>query len=497
MTASPSLPATGAGSYGFDRAIVELQGMFAAQWSNGMLPHIRFVPGNRTYRPDPTDWGVTPEISGQNRAATSGITQPPIMGLCAYEVFSRLPRPVQHLDTFLALAAGIERFHGFLLSARDPAGDGLAACVHPWETGMDNSPAFESLMERTREYVRREGVSLAAFARADRQHVPAEHRPKDSDYVAFFGLIDLFKSCGYDEGCIARKSPFLWQDVLFNTLLVVSLDALARLEEDLAGLLEARSGAQEQAPRDGEPARLRQQAATNRVTAGRVAAAIRDRLWSEQDGLFYPRDLREGRLVRVATVSSLLPLLAGIATPGQAARLIAHLRDPGKFATAFPVPSTALDEPAFDPLRYWAGPSWPVPNWLLVRALAALEPELGARLRTRTLAMIAETEGDPGQYAERARQVIEGNSVEGGATTPSRRQYQHAWLWDSAIAALGWTYIDTRPELLPADSPGPNFWEYYHPLTGAPLGAPRMTWTAAVYLDLLLNERILRNVRRP
>ena len=37
-----------------------------------------------------------------------------------------------------------------------------------------------------------------------------------------------------------------------------------------------------------------------------------------------------------------MPLLAGIATPAQEARLIAHLQDPAMFATPFPVPSTAV-----------------------------------------------------------------------------------------------------------------------------------------------------------
>ena len=58
-----------------------------------MLPHIRFVPDQSGYRPDPADWGVTPEIAGQARVATSGITQPPIVGLCALTVFRRLPDP--------------------------------------------------------------------------------------------------------------------------------------------------------------------------------------------------------------------------------------------------------------------------------------------------------------------------------------------------------------------------------------------------------------------
>jgi hypothetical protein len=30
----------------------------------------------------------------------------------------------------------------------------------------------------------------------------------------------------------------------------------------------------------------------------------------------------------------------------------------------------------------------------------------------------------------------------------------------------------------------PRFWEYYQPFTGEPLGAPLMTWTASLYLEL-------------
>ena len=80
------------------------------------------------------------------------------------------------------------------------------------------------------------------------------------------------------------------------------------------------------------------------------------------------------------------------------------------------------------------------------------------------------------------------NSVGGRTTTPSRGQYQHAWLWDSAVAAVGWAQVAEQPDPLDPTSAGPLFWEYYHPQTGEPLGAQLMTWTAAVYLDLLSPE---------
>ena len=453
----------------------ELAAIFEAQWANGLLPHIRFVPGQAGYRPDEADWGVTPAMAGQSRVATSGITQPPIMGLCAYDVYRRLDDPEPYADELLALVDGLERYHGFLLTERDPLGENLVVCFHPWETGTDNSPAFEPLLAETRAYLDALNIPVDVFGRADTVHVRAEHRPTARDYVAYFGLLSLFKQLAYDQARIAARTPFLLQDVLFNCLLAASLAALARLEDELA--LVARRGA--------VAAPLRQRAEANRAARDRVAAAVRARLWSEADGLFYAHDARNGRLIPVPTVSSLMPLLNDIATTGQAERLLDHLRDPSEFWTPFPVPSTAANHPAFDPHRYWAGPSWPVPNWLLVRALADRRPEVADQLRERTLAMIAEGEENPGTWRERAEQLMDFNSVAARTTTPSRGQYQHAWLWDSAIAAVGWTHVDDKPAPFDPASDGPRFWEYFHPFTGEPLGAKLMTWTAAVFLDLL------------
>jgi hypothetical protein len=99
---------------------------------------------------------------------------------------------------------------------------------------------------------------------------------------------------------------------------------------------------------------------------------------------------------------------------------------------------------------------------------------------------------EEGAEAEEARRAaalcMEANSVGEEFTTPSRRQYQHGWLWDSAIAAASWPLVPTKPgasEGAPTADSTPRFYEYYHPHTGEPLGAARMTWTASLYLELL------------
>ena len=474
-------------SYGKRRALNEMHSIFACQWAGGeagggMLPQIRFVPGPEgdpegSYRPGPSDWGVTPAISGPTRLRTSGITQPPIMGLCAHDIFLKFTEAERaaHTGDFLTFSRGLWAFHRWLLSERDPWGESLALCLHPWETGTDNSPAFDPMIEATRRYVEASDLPVNLFGRADTAHVPAEHRPTDRDYVAYFGLLALFKKLDYRQRPIIEASPFLLQDVLFNSLLAASLLAHSRLQTELAELVS--QGREE----------LQQGAAEAAEMYERVAGAVRRKLWDDGSGFFHSFDSREGRLLPTPTVSGFGPLLAGVASDGQAALLVERLQDPAQFATRVPVPSTAIGSPAFDPLRYWSGPSWPVTNWLIVRGLREREdahvPVLAETLRQSTLDMIAE-----GLNAEQVRQaavrLMEANSVGEDFTTPSRRQYQHGWLWDSAIVAASWPLVEDGPNA-GTDEEKPGFWEYYHPATGAPLGARYMTWTASLYLELL------------
>ncbi|MEO6456877.1 MAG: trehalase family glycosidase [Chloroflexia bacterium] len=480
-------------AYGKRRALNEMHSIFGCQWSNGMLPQIRFLAGpggeEGNYRPGPSDWGVSPQVTGPTRLRTSGITQPPIIGMCAYDIFLKFSEAERkaHLDSFLTFSRGLQRFHNWLLSERDHWGENLVLCLHPWETGTDNSPAFDPLIETTHRYIEESALPVHLFGGADNTHVPAEHRPTNRDYFAYFGLLALFKKHDYQQRAIIEESPFLLQDILFNSLLAASLRAHSQLQTQLADMVAEAAGHEQHVSRG----QLQAEADNALEMYERVASAVRRKLWDADAGFFHSYDSRDNRLLQTPTVSGFVPLLSSIASDEQATGLIERLIDPSQFWTQVPVPSTSANSPAFDPVRYWSGPSWPVTNWLVIRGLQERQNVGGAALaetlRQSTLRMI--TEGiDSNKVRLAAIRLMEANSVGEDFTTPSQQQYQHGWLWDSAIVAASWPLVSDRPSKRRDDegrATEPGFWEYYHPATGDPLGAPHMTWTASLYLELL------------
>jgi glycogen debranching enzyme len=80
-------------------------------------------------------------------------------------------------------------------------------------------------------------------------------------------------------------------------------------------------------------------------------------LWDEVDGNYYDWSYREKAFVRENTIASLMPLAAGIATPAQAERLLARVRDPKEYNTLIPFPSVARNHQSFVK-DMWRGPVW-------------------------------------------------------------------------------------------------------------------------------------------
>lgn len=103
-----------------------------------------------------------------------------------------------------------------------------------------------------------------------------------------------------------------------------------------------------------------------------LSTFINDRMWHEALG-FYVDRRRDGSLSTVKSIAGFWPLLAGIATPERAARLCAHLTDPGTFGRPHPVPSLSADDPHYNGERgeYWCGSVWPPTNYMVLRGLTA------------------------------------------------------------------------------------------------------------------------------
>jgi len=321
--------AMGWATFDEERAWRELERLVEGQWDDGMVPHIVFHAPSDDYFPGPDVWRTRHAIP------TSGITQPPVFATALRRVFEIARGPDAQ-----ARAARLYRCalasHDWWERARDPEGTGLVAILHPWESGMDNSPAWDEAMARLTI------TPTTPIRRRDTSHIGAEMRPRDEDYRRFIALVDLYAGLGWEHAAMWRASPFKLVDVATNAI-------LHKADEDLL-VLAAQFGTE---------------AERNRIEArmARRATAFAG-LWSEGRRIYQARDLCNGAAVDASTSAGLLPLFAGVPSAGQAAALADELEDwLGK--VLYPVPSTSPLDPRFEPKRYWRGPVWAVVNFMI------------------------------------------------------------------------------------------------------------------------------------
>jgi putative isomerase len=98
---------------------------------------------------------------------------------------------------------------------------------------------------------------------------------------------------------------------------------------------------------------------------------VRDKMWSDSDGLFLNINSRTGQLVRIKTWTDLVPLWAGIATPAQAERMISdHVLNAKEFWSDYGIRTLTPDEPLYNARSgYWRGPVWVISNYLVMHGL--------------------------------------------------------------------------------------------------------------------------------
>ena len=139
--------------------------------------------------------------------------------------------------------------------------NGLAAVVPPWETGLDNCPAWD-------EPLRAVPADLSLFesyTRRDIDHARASQRPTNDDYARYIRLALAYRDAGYDDDWVRNSGEFVVADPGFNALWAWSELALAELARVLG--------------RDP---------AGHRREAERITTALVDQLWSTSRKSFWP-----------------------------------------------------------------------------------------------------------------------------------------------------------------------------------------------------------------
>ena len=92
--------------------------------------------------------------------------------------------------------------------------------------------------------------------------------------------------------------------------------------------------------------------------------------FKKKTGFYYDTFISTGNALANKTIAGFWPFLAGITDKEKEEALLAHLTDPGEFATPHPIPSLSADDPNYDPDGgYWLGGVWAPTNYMVVKGL--------------------------------------------------------------------------------------------------------------------------------
>lgn len=375
------------------RAARELEMLVRGQWDSGMIPHITFNPDAEHYEPGPAMWETIGAPGAPTNVRVSSITQPPIAATAARKLLDCAGGDAE-IEAALRdrVLPALDRWHEWFARDRDPAGSGVPCIMHPWESGMDNAPRWDAALARI-------DPGDVRYVRKDDTIVDASQRPQRADYDRYFFLVKHRKKRGFAPA-ERGADPFLVEDVAMASI-------LCRAERDLSEVAQA-LGLVEVASRAG-------------ARRARLEEAIAGRLFDPAKAVYFDVDVTTGKRIEGVHVAHWLPIFAGIAPPNAVRLVVQRLADPTAFGPAWPVPTVRVDDPKFEPQRYWRGPTWINVNWMLVDGLAAAgEANASRALAEKTLDLVSHS----------------------------------------------------------------GFYEYFHPQTGAPLGASSFAWTAALAIDL-------------
>ena len=336
------------------RAWRDLRSLFEAQWPDGRVPHIVFDPRHRRGRLLPRARLLgRARVRGRPAHGSTGLVQPPLHALAAWEVYRRAAAhgaACAHAGAHRAglavsaagRAAGVpdrppRRRRRRSGQHRAPVGvrPGQQPGLGRGDGGRAGRPGAAGPLPAARPRGRGRG------APADRHRLRPVRRPG--------AVLPRRRLLGRRPGAAARRS---WSSARTST----RSWARPRLAlAQIAGVVGA----------DPEVHR--------RARRGRSPQAIVERLYDPETGTFRARDVRTGMLSPARCVSGLTPLIL----PGPARRARRRRswprRESARFGlpaqTDLPVPSYDRTAPDFDTLRYWRGPIWINVNWLLRRGM--------------------------------------------------------------------------------------------------------------------------------
>jgi glycogen debranching enzyme len=146
-----------------------------------------------------------------------------------------------------------------------------------------------------------------------------------------------------------------------------------------------------------------------RAQVNAIAQAINDRLWDPDTKFYYDcADKDCTSLLKVKSLTGLIPLIAGVVPPDRLEEVMVHLTNEKEFWSHSGVRSLSADESIYEPgysqsgfkNSNWRGPIWIPINYLLVQTLNGIDPKVSDQLRANLIKTVEDQWRADGRFHE-------------------------------------------------------------------------------------------------
>ena len=271
----------------------EIRSLFLGQWKNGMLANILFGKKSDAGESLVKDfWEVENCKNSPDDVFTSGISQAPIFGFVILRMYEIAENKEEAMSFLREMYPKIHAFHNYLYTNRDSDDEGLISTIHPYESGMENSPLWDSVLDKMP--IKEDNEEKIFIGEESRQY----------DYTRYLDLISLYQANDFDELKISEICPVRVQEPFFNAILSWSNEAMIEI------------------------GRILKEDVTDFVLWNELTVfSMNEKLWDEEQGIYNAYDLVNKTVIPGDTLSGLLPIMADVPNIDQAENILRNIKD--------------------------------------------------------------------------------------------------------------------------------------------------------------------------
>ena len=343
--------ALGYSYFNIDYAIKELETLLTGQWDDGMIPHILFHDNDESYFPNHKTWECG------NKIPSSGITQPPIIATIVKKIVDQNKLDQGQMKRMETIIKKLKKYLDWFYNFRDTNKIGLVSIIHPWESGLDNSPIWDSPLDKVKI------EENLKYERRDLNVSKSENRPLKKDYDAYITLLNQFKKDKYNPSKIVNESMFNVIDIGFNSIVI-------RATKDLIEV--------------GKRFNLNFSDLENKITLSEESLI---KFYKEEEQSFFSYDFKNHNLIKVDAISNYFMLFANLENKDINNKIISKLKKYNSQREYFFTTVNPKDK-TFEETRYWRGPVWINSNWIIYQGLINKDKNFSELLKNKTLELL-------------------------------------------------------------------------------------------------------------